>query len=475
MKKRILHIGLLLALGVFVSGALMAQKLTKEQVLRPTDQSAPKTEALGRAIGDDCNEPFLIEVDAVPFSYSDTQDNGTCGHGNTYDGEEFTGWDNGEDVVYKIQTPQEAQAIITLEGSLSGDSSGYFHMVAIFEGCPDSGTLMASANSQGGVNPVVLNQALAANTEYFILVDYWGISADPCLPSYTIDVELSTDIVYFYDLEIAGEQVSSENSGDLSVIEGVTGSVVYDNDSKTLTLDNANISASEPAVGINNTGVEDLKINLIGSNTIQGGVRNEVSSEIAGMGSVSITSTESGMPGIYMLAPLTIKDCSVEAEGPKWGIAGINGQSGEDLVIDHATVKATGAEVASIVDIPSLTLNGGCVITAPESAAFDEELYGVALNGEIVKEQVVIEPADGIQEENLLGVSIYPNPAKDYVEINIEDVISHDLSLQVYDMLGKLIESQSITEQTTQLNIKNLEKGVYILKIGNSTKRLIKN
>ncbi len=86
------------------------------------------------------------------------------------------------------------------------------------------------------------------------------------------------------------------------------------------------------------------------------------------------------------------------------------------------------------------------------------------------------ETADGIEDvENMLGISIYPNPAKDFVQINIEDAISHDLSLQVYDMLGKLIESQIITEQTTQLNIKNLEKGVYILKIGNSTKRLIKN
>ncbi len=232
MRKKVLQMSLLLMFGVFLTGALMAQKLTTKQATRSADYHVPKTEALGRAIGDDCSNPFLIEVDAVSFSYSDTQDNGTCGHGNTYDGEEFTDWDNGEDVVYKIQTPEEAEAIITLDGSLSGDGSGYYHMVAIFEGCPDTGTLIASANSSGDVNPVVLSQVLAANTEYFILVDYWGISEDPCLPSYTIGVELSAD----YDLKIAGVQVTSDNAGDLSVIEGVSGTVSYDNATKTLTF-----------------------------------------------------------------------------------------------------------------------------------------------------------------------------------------------------------------------------------------------
>ena len=47
-----------------------------------------------------------------------------------------------------------------------------------------------------------------------------------------------------YELWVAGTQVTSENCNDLSVIEGVSGTVVYDNNTKTLTLNNATISSA---------------------------------------------------------------------------------------------------------------------------------------------------------------------------------------------------------------------------------------
>ncbi len=471
MKKRTLHISLLLVFGVFLTGALMAQKLTNEQVVRPTDQPVSKTEALGRAVGDDCSDPFIIEVGDLPFTYTDTQESGTCGHGNTYDGEELGNWDDGEDVVYKIQTPQLTQANITLNGAESA-LGGFWHAVALYEGCPDTGTLIGTVHAGNGTS-ITLSRPLEANTEYFILIDSWGVSADPCLTAYDITIDFSADnIVYYYDLFVADEQVTSENTNDLSVIEGVAGSVVYDNDSKTLTLDNANITTDKYT--IKNNGIEGLKINLIGDNIINCGkfLRHSKSTEIMGDG--SLMATCSGDLGIYMNnAPLTIKNCSIEVAAQNWGIAGANILNDISLTVDNANLKVTGATGGSIKFITSLTLNN-CVITAPAGAAFDADLYGVALDGEIVTEQVVIEPFSGIQDvEDMLGVSIYPNPAKDFVQINIEDAITNKLSLQVYDMLGKLIESQTITEQTTQLNIKNLEKGVYILKIGNSTKRFV--
>ena len=46
-----------------------------------------------------------------------------------------------------------------------------------------------------------------------------------------------------YDLEICGTQVTSDNCGDLSVIDGVEGTVKYDPDSKTLTLEGAKLNA----------------------------------------------------------------------------------------------------------------------------------------------------------------------------------------------------------------------------------------
>ena len=39
-----------------------------------------------------------------------------------------------------------------------------------------------------------------------------------------------------YDLKICGTQVTSDNCGDLSVIDGVEGTVSYDPDNETLTV-----------------------------------------------------------------------------------------------------------------------------------------------------------------------------------------------------------------------------------------------
>ena len=47
-----------------------------------------------------------------------------------------------------------------------------------------------------------------------------------------------------YDLKICGTQVTSDNCGDLSGIYGVEGTVKYDPDSKTLTLEGAKLTAS---------------------------------------------------------------------------------------------------------------------------------------------------------------------------------------------------------------------------------------
>ncbi len=41
-------------------------------------------------------------------------------------------------------------------------------------------------------------------------------------------------------------------------------------------------------------------------------------------------------------------------------------------------------------------------------------------------------------------------------------------------MLGKLVQTQEISAKTTQLDMSDLDKGVYLLKIGNTIKRVIK-
>ncbi len=476
MKKRSLRIGLLLALGVFVSSAVMAQKLTHGQFFRPGNQHIPQKESLDRDLGDDCSNPFIVEVEAVPFTYTDSQPNGTCGHGNNYDNDILDHYGDGEDVVYKVQVPQEAQININVVGAETVDG-GYFHAVALYKGCPDTGELAGFATASIGTGELTLTQALEPDTEYFVWIDYWGLDDDPCLTSYEITMEFTTDIVHFYNLYVADEQVTSENAGDLSVINGVTGTVNYDHDTKILTLENATLTG---VLGVKNESIEGLKINLVGQNTITSTsdmgacIMHYAATEISGNNEASLMATSLGNLGIYMFkTPLNIKNCTIETSGSRWGIAGEK-TAADNLVIENATVKATGPMKGSIADIASLTLNK-CAITAPVGAVFDPSLYGVAIGDSLAKVQVVIEPTEGVQDsENKLNFSIYPNPARDYVDISINNINTNQLNLQVYNILGKLVQTQIISQPTTRLNIKDIEKGVYILKVGNITKRFVK-
>jgi hypothetical protein len=92
-----------------------------------------------------------------------------------------------------------------------------------------------------------------------------------------------------------------------------------------------------------------------------------------------------------------------------------------------------------------------------------------------------IEEALGIN----LSVAAYPNPTADYLTLSIEDNVktSHDLSLmsyQLYDMQGKLLQSEKITDNQTSIIMSNLMPAIYFVKIiqGNKevkTFKIIKN
>ena len=87
---------------------------------------------------------------------------------------------------------------------------------------------------------------------------------------------------------------------------------------------------------------------------------------------------------------LTVEGVKLYAEG-KYGVAGFDGKSGETLTLRNAYVEATGSK-GSVCDLQNLVLDG-CSITQPTGAAFDANVHGVALNGEVVTDKVVIESA----------------------------------------------------------------------------------
>ena len=194
-----------------------------------------------------------------------------------------------------------------------------------------------------------------------------------------------------YDLNICGTQVNSANCDDLSVIDGVEGTVKYDHKNNILTLENATINAGG-GFAIHSE-IDDLTINVIGTNNITSinysAVKLYSPTTITGGGTFSVDCTaEASINAINSDRILTIKDCTVNAQGRCYGI---KGDSSYPLVIKNATVTAEGREEGSIFDFNEITLED-CAITQPAGAAFDESKHAVVLNGEVVTSEVKIEP-----------------------------------------------------------------------------------
>ena len=221
-----------------------------------------------------------------------------------------------------------------------------------------------------------------------------GAAFDTNKRAVALNGEVVTDKVVIepdsYGFNIAGVNVTKKNCKDLSVIDGVDGKISYNPETKTLTMEDVTINVADNS-GIWNSSVKGLKIVLVGNNIITSSsscIKIDKTSTISGSGTLILKSSENC--GIYMkLTSLTVEGVKLYTEG-KYGVAGFDGISGETLTLRNAYVEATGS-LGSVCDLQNLILDG-CSITQPTGAAFDANVHGVALNGEVVTDKVVIEP-----------------------------------------------------------------------------------
>lgn len=217
-----------------------------------------------------------------------------------------------------------------------------------------------------------------------------------------------------YGFKVAGVYVTSDNYLDLTEINGVSGKVYFDPNTRTLTLDNATIEA-DGSNAILNQDCKYLVIELIGTNTINvtnsAGIYLQKETSILGTSGSKLTITSNKGAVLFENSPLEINNCWLEVEG-KWGISASNNEAAEVLKIRNSHVEATGPN-GSICDIAGLELEG-CYIDIPSKAAYNADTKSVALNGETVTSKVVIEP-------NNYGIYIADKPV---TTLNYKDLTS---------------------------------------------------
>jgi hypothetical protein len=74
-----------------------------------------------------------------------------------------------------------------------------------------------------------------------------------------------------------------------------------------------------------------------------------------------------------------------------------------------------------------------------------------------------------VSENRYVGVTIYPNPAIDVVNILIDDVYR----MSLFDASGKLIKEAVLHSKTNHIDISSLDSGVYLIKLTNDRKIFI--
>jgi hypothetical protein len=77
------------------------------------------------------------------------------------------------------------------------------------------------------------------------------------------------------------------------------------------------------------------------------------------------------------------------------------------------------------------------------------------------------------QSSKNISFNLYPNPATDVVNLNIDNIDNAELTLTIYNVIGKLIRSEIVPQNQRQINVSDLNSGIYLVTL--ESKGLIKN
>ncbi|MBQ6193122.1 MAG: BspA family leucine-rich repeat surface protein [Prevotella sp.] len=221
-----------------------------------------------------------------------------------------------------------------------------------------------------------------------------------------------------YYIYICGIQVTKDNAEDLSVIDGVTGSVVYDPYNKTLTLSDATIvvdhtsSTNHAPHGIYSY-VKPLTIILNGHNTIRVTLEGSYyplystnDMTVKGNGTLTLEKTTNlgGIIGFNDGANLTLQDCSVNIKSSAsntwiWGIRASNDGS---ITLDHANLDITDVQYP-LEGLTNVVLKNGTTLVEPKGAVWDSTNHYYTVDGQRItghlKFEVTPEPYAVVSED----------------------------------------------------------------------------
>lgn len=111
--------------------------------------------------------------------------------------------------------------------------------------------------------------------------------------------------------------------------------------------------------------------------------------------------------------------------------------------------------------VPIFNINNFLVITYRMDLQFN--------NGDISGKFIPFSTS-GLVDNNITNNSFnfYPNPASDIINLDIEYLKDNNLTLNIYNIMGLLVNSKTIAKSQRQINIGDLNNGIYLLEIRTS-------
>lgn len=142
-------------------------------------------------------------------------------------------------------------------------------------------------------------------------------------------------------------------------------------------------------------------------------------------------------------------------------------------VYAQETTSATGGEASGSGGSSSYTI-GQIIYTTNSDTSFSIS-QGVQQAYEILNYSGIDE-VYGIQ----LSFSVYPNPTLDMLTLKVDNLENAKLNYLLYDLNGKQLKEEKMTQSETQISMLNYPTGNYFLKVVNGnlevkTFQIIKN
>lgn len=197
----------------------------------------------------------------------------------------------------------------------------------------------------------------------------------------------STNQIYYYDLYIANTKVR-QDCWHIICPEVTSGSILYDESSKTLTFTDVTMRNTDGWLGngIDNRGIDGLNIKLVGDNnftTRNNPICSKQTFSITGNGKLTGTSTQSS--GLYLTGEnmtCTIDGPQLDFTGASYGIAAY--RNGATLNVKGSTTRVAfnpGNSCEAVRNLAGLTLGSGISILEPAGGYFDPSMKSITVNG----------------------------------------------------------------------------------------------